>query len=104
MRQLNVSCADPENSVYHKRISQRVIRTSLEKQLDRMSPIASRGGSVPVFLEEQLAACDFPGGGGPNPLFLSSGSAHVCVNLHVFDSVSTLDTCTCIYSRAYILF
>ena len=27
-------------------------------------PIASRGGSVPIFLRELVATCDFPGGGG----------------------------------------
>ena len=55
-----VPCADPENSARdggggggsknccnHQRISQRVVRTSLEKQLDPMGPIASRKGSVP---------------------------------------------------------
>ena len=26
-------------------------------------PIASRGGSVPIFLRELVATCDFPGGG-----------------------------------------
>ena len=48
----------------HQRISQRVVRTSLKKQLDTLGPIASRRGSVPVFLRKSLATSDFPGGGG----------------------------------------
>ena len=28
----------------HQRVSQRVVRTSLKKQLDQMDPIASQGG------------------------------------------------------------
>ena len=31
------------------------------------NPIAFRGGSVPVFLRKLISACDFPGGGGPDP-------------------------------------
>ena len=88
------TCADPENSIRgcthgqiqkipsggiltfyyyyffsHQHISQRAVQTSLEKQLD-LSPIASGGGSVPVFLRKSIATCDFPGGwgGGPDPL------------------------------------
>ena len=30
--------------------------------------IASRGRSVPDFLRKPIATCDFPGGGGPDPL------------------------------------
>ena len=69
--------ADPANSVVcvcgrgggrgdiflsHQRISQRAVRTSLEKQLDPKGPIASRGGSVSVFLRKPIATCDFSGG------------------------------------------
>ena len=32
--------------------------------MDPLGPIASRGGSVPVFLRKHIATCDFPGGGG----------------------------------------
>ena len=64
------SCTDPENSVnvcvcvwgggpdifkIIKCISQRAVRTSPEKQMDRR-------GSVPVFLRKHIATCDFPGG------------------------------------------
>ena len=34
----------------HQRIAQRAVGTSLEKQLDPMGPIASRGVSILVFL------------------------------------------------------
>ena len=34
----------------HQHISQRVVQTCLEKQLDPRGPIASQGWSVPVFL------------------------------------------------------
>ena len=60
----------------HQRISQRTVRTSLEKQLDPIGPISSRGGSVPVFLRTTIATCDFPGV-CPDPLY-PSGSTHVC--------------------------
>ena len=47
---------------------QRAIRTSLEKQLDQGGPIASRGESVPDFLRNPMATCDFPEGeGGSDP-------------------------------------
>ena len=39
------------------------IRTSFEKQMDAMGPIASRGVSIPEFLKKFIAICDFPGGG-----------------------------------------
>ena len=58
-----------------QRISPMAVGTSLEKQLDRMGPTASRGVSRPVFLTIHKATCDFPGGSGPHPLL--SGSAHV---------------------------
>ena len=38
-----------------------------KKQLDPRGPIASGGGSVPVFLRKPTATCDFPGGGGGGP-------------------------------------
>ena len=38
-------------------------RTSLEKQWTQKGPIASRGGSVPVFLRSSIASCGFPGVG-----------------------------------------
>ena len=62
-----ISCADPENSdvrvcvcvggggvlrfffFSHQSISQRAVRTSLEKQLDLMGPIASRGSPYKNF-------------------------------------------------------
>ena len=47
---------DPENTVRgwsrffsHQRISQRVVRTSLEKQLDPRGPNASRGGPYQIY-------------------------------------------------------
>ena len=43
----------------HQSVSQRVVRTALEKQLDPMGPIASRGVSVPEFLRKPRATCDF---------------------------------------------
>ena len=56
----------------YQRISQRAVRISLEKQLDPRGPIASRGGSVPVFLRDHITTCDFPGGvRTPCPLPLS---------------------------------
>ena len=62
-------------------------------------PIASREGSVPVFLRKSLATCDFPGGGGgggggvldpcpPPPPTLSS-SAH---GSRVFHSITEFNT------------
>ena len=42
-----------------QRISQRVVQTSLENQLDPRCPIASRGGFVPVVLKKHLSTCDF---------------------------------------------
>ena len=73
---IHVTCADGENSVRwghdndffsHQRISQRVVRTFPQKQLDPLGPIASGGGSVPDFLRKPIDTCDFPGG-GPDPL------------------------------------
>ena len=50
---------------------QRIVQISIEKQLDSMSPIASREGSVPDFLRKPIATCDFPGGADqPPPLAL----------------------------------
>ena len=54
----------PENFLSHQPISQTAVKTSLEKQLDPRVPIASREGSVPVFLRKPIATCDFPGGSG----------------------------------------
>ena len=48
----------------HQCISQRAVWTSLEKQLNPMGPIASRGVSVPELLRKPIASCDFPGVGG----------------------------------------
>ena len=46
----------------HQRISQTVyIQISPKKHLDPRDPIASRGVSVPIFLREPIATCDFPG-------------------------------------------
>ena len=47
-------------------------------------PIASRGGSVPVFLRRAIVSCDFQG--SPDHL-LPSGFAHVVrgLHLHIFD-------------------
>ena len=56
-----------ENIFSYQRISQRVVRTSLEKQLDPRDPIASRWGSVPVFVRKHIATCDFPGVSGALP-------------------------------------
>ena len=47
----------------HQRISQ-VHTDPLEKQLDLLDPIVSRGVSVPLFLTKPITTCDFPGGGG----------------------------------------
>ena len=43
----------------HQCISQRVVRTSLEKQLDPMGPIVSLRVSITVFLRKTKANCDF---------------------------------------------
>ena len=43
----------------HQCILQVAVQTSLGKQLDPRGPIASRGGSVPVFLRKPIATCDF---------------------------------------------
>ena len=51
----------------HQRISQRVVRPSLENQLD---PRGSQGKSVPIFLRIPIATCEFPGG-NPSPLALT---------------------------------
>ena len=56
------ACVDTENSVRgrgersfsHQSISKRAVRTSLEEQLDPMSPIASRGVSVSEFLRKPI--------------------------------------------------
>ena len=48
----------------HQCILQRAVRTSLEKQLDPRGTIASRWGSVPVFLRKPITTCNFPRGGG----------------------------------------
>ena len=58
-------------------ISQRAVWTSLEKQLDPWGPIAFRGVSVPEFIRKPIATCDFPGGGGGDPLSHTSRSAHM---------------------------
>ena len=68
------ACAGPEKirrgghlfnfSFSHQHISQRAVLTSIEKLLGPMGPIASRGGSVPVFLRKPTVTFDFPGGGG----------------------------------------
>ena len=60
----------------HQRMSQRTERTSLEKQSDPLDPIASRGGSVSVFLRKPIAICDFPGGLDPHPTPSASAHAH----------------------------
>ena len=52
----------------HQRISQSVVRTSLEKQMDPRGPIASRWESVPVFLRKPIAPRDF---------------VHTCRSVHV---------------------
>ena len=49
----------------YQRISQRIVQTSLKKQLDPMGPIASQGGSIQVFLRKPIFTCDFPGPSGP---------------------------------------
>ena len=70
-------------------IAQRDVRTSLEKQLDQMGPIVSRGGggSVPVFLKKHIATWDFPG--GPDPV-CPSGSAHGLPCGHLSSTYSTI--------------
>ena len=46
----NLSCADQENSVRgHQRISQRVIRTPFEKQLDQRVQLLLEGGPYQYF-------------------------------------------------------
>ena len=53
---------DPENSVNHRCISQRALRTSFEKQwAERVQFLR---GSVPELLRKPIATCGFPGGGG----------------------------------------
>ena len=51
-------------------ISQRAEPTSLDlgPKGSNLGPVASQGGSVPVFLRKHIATCDFPGGGGADPL------------------------------------
>ena len=76
---------DPENFYSHELISQRAIRTSLEKLLNPRGPIASRSGgwggrSVPVFLKP-ITICDFPGGGGGSRI---RDRHHLTVNMNVF--------------------
>ena len=51
----------------HQRISERAVRTALEKQLDPRGPIASRRGSVQEFIRKSIATCYYPVG-GPDPL------------------------------------
>ena len=59
----------PENFVFnHLRISQKAVWTSLDKQLGPWAPIASHGGSVPVFLRKPIATCDFSKGSGSGAL------------------------------------
>ena len=54
------------------------LRTSFEKQLDPMGPIAPRGGSAPIYLWKHIATCDFLGDGvGVMTPCPPSGSAHV---------------------------
>ena len=60
--------------VSNQHVSQKAIRTTLETQLDPMGPIASRGGSLKVFLRESFATCDFAAGSRPPPP--TSGSTH----------------------------
>ena len=51
----------PEVIIFsHQRILERSVRTSPVKHLGSKGPFASRGGSVPVFLREHIATCDFP--------------------------------------------
>ena len=59
--------AEPENSIkgVHQLILQRVVWTSLKKQLDPGGPIASQRGSIPVFIMKPLTTCDYPGGSWP---------------------------------------
>ena len=56
-----------------------VVRASLEEQLDPTGPIATRRGSVPVFLRKPIATYDFSqvGSGSPCPPPPPSGSTHV---------------------------
>ena len=66
-----VSCTDPDSSVRrvpflgHQRISQRVLWTSLGKELDPKGSIPSRGVSESEFLRKPLATCEFLGGFRP---------------------------------------
>ena len=55
----------PEIVFSHRRISQRAVRTSLERQKDPRGTIASRKGSVPVFLRKNITTSDFSERGGP---------------------------------------
>ena len=59
------------NSFSHQCILQGAVQTSLGKHLDTKGPIASQGGSVPVFLRKPIATCEFflggGGGGGSGP-------------------------------------
>ena len=66
--EMHNSCADPENSVRMEvpenfvlvtNVYKRGVRTSLEEQLDPYGPIASREGSVPVFLRKYIYLCLF---------------------------------------------
>ena len=57
----------------------RLVRTSLLKQLDPLGPIASQGRYVPVFIRKPIITCDFPVGRGSRPV-LPSGYAHEYLN------------------------
>ena len=71
----------------HQCISQRGVRTPLEKQLDPRGPIASRDGSVQVYLRKSIATFEYQGGGGSGPpVSPLSGSAHkIGMTLDVFN-------------------
>ena len=86
--------SDPENSdffVYfsHQRSSKSAVRTSLEKQLD-VGSIASRGGSVPVFLRKHtcITTCDLPGGGGGGPDMLAGSAEPLLVAFEIRNKIT----------------
>ena len=68
---------------------QRAVQISLEKQLDPLGPIASRGGggggSVPVFIEKPITVCDFTWMvRTPCPLYGIHGNENLNKNAHQY--------------------
>ena len=72
----------------HQLVLQMTVRTSHLKQLDPKGPIASRGGSIPVFLRKPTATEDFPE--GVQTPCLPSDSAHDLVHWPICITINYL--------------